>query len=115
MENTTDKPKAENNGHGFRVLAETKDIADKIRNAVIKKYGKTPTYDQIILHHLRKSTTELVDEIGKATITWVDEQKRLKALYFKKNKNMTEDEYERLKCAGKLVTFFEQHARIPLV
>ena len=112
MENTTNKPKEVNNGHGFRVMPETKKVADQIRDAVIKKYGKAPTYDQIILHHLKASTTELVDEVGKGTITWRDEEKRIKQLYLKKNKAATEDDYERLKCAGKLVSFFEEHSRI---
>ncbi len=58
-----------------------KKIADQIRDLVIKKYGKTPTYDQIILQHLKASSTELVDEIGKSTITWRDEEKRIKQLF----------------------------------
>ena len=99
----------------FVYYQKPKKIADQIRDLVIKKYGKTPTYDQIILQHLKASSTELVDEIGKSTITWRDEEKRIKQLYLKKNKTATEDDYERLKCAGKLVDFFEQHTRISLM
>jgi hypothetical protein len=62
----------------FVYYQKPKKIADQIRDLVIKKYGKTPTYDQIILQHLKASSTELVDEIGKSTITWRDEEKRIK-------------------------------------
>lgn len=114
MENTKTEKKEITNAHAFRVSKETKDLADEIRQKIKKKFGKSLTYDFLLGKILERADPKMIDDIALSALTWVEEEKRLREMYLKKNRQVTPEKYERMKCSGQLVDFFKEHSRIKL-
>ena len=98
---------------------ETKIKFDKLlseinKNSGLKKKVAPNSLQSYLIELFAKDHDQHKKTLQLSSLTWIEEEERLRPVWENKNRKVSKEQWELLKCTGQLVGFFKEHSRIPL-
>ena len=114
MKNTTEN--SNKNVYDFvslRVKSATKKKASKVLERINKKDdGRKVSMDDLLNYCIEKVTTDDEKVLQMGSITWVDEEIRLKKIWVKKHGKTSDFRWKEMLYTGALKEFINEHSRL---